>query len=154
MGNSLKSKMLRWCGAKIGKNCEICSSAKFLGGFNLIVGDNCYIGYEALMFGHSASTIELGDHVKIGSGTVITTGTHDFDPSGPCIEKDPGSYRNVKICKGAAVSTRSIVLPGKTVGTMSHVAAGGVVTHDVPEYTRVAGCPARIIKNFRDNVGN
>jgi acetyltransferase-like isoleucine patch superfamily enzyme len=149
--HSLKAKMLRWCGAKVGKGCEICSSAKFLGGYNLIIGDNCYIGFEALIFGHSASTIELEDHVKVGSRCIIVTGTHDFDPNGSCIEKDPGTYHNVKICKGSAISTGSIILPGKTVGTMSHVAAGSVVTHDVPSYHRVAGVPARVIKNFLED---
>lgn len=149
--HKLKTKMLRWCGAKVGSNCEIVSSARFLGGYNLIIGNNCYIGYDALILGHGASTIELEDHVKIGSRCIIVTGTHEFDPNGPCIEKDPGTYHNVKICKGAAVSTQSIILPGKIVGRMSHVAAGSVVTHDVPEYTRVAGVPARVIKNFLDD---
>ena len=148
--HSFKSKMLRWCGAKVGNNCEICSSAKFFGGYNLIIGNNCYIGIDALLFGNKASTIELEEHVKIGSRCIVVTGTHDFNPNGPCIEVDPGIYHNVKICKGAAVSTMSIILPGKTIGKMSHVAAGSVVTHDVPDYTRVAGIPARVIKNFLD----
>lgn len=38
-----------------------------------------------------------------------------------------------------------------TINKMSHVAAGSVVTKDVPEYHRVAGVPAKVIKNFRDN---
>lgn len=147
-----EGKMLRWCGAKIGEGCEICSSAKFYGGFNLIVGNNCYIGFEAMLFGHSKSTIEIGDYAKIDSRTIVVTGTHDFDPNGPCIEKTPGTYHNIKICKGAVVSTSSIVLPGKTVGSMSHVAASSVVTHDVPEYVRVAGCPARITKHFLETT--
>jgi len=41
-----------------------------------------------------------------------------------------------------------VVLPGKTIGKMSHAAAGSVITHDVPEYTRVAGVPAKVIHEF------
>ena len=43
-----------------------------------------------------------------------------------------------------------MILPGKTIGEKSHVAAGSVVTHDVPDMVRVAGVPARIIKNFKE----
>lgn len=147
--HSFKAKMLRWCGAKVGKNVEICSSAKFYGGFHLSIGDNCYIGYDALLFGAGESSITLEDHVKIGSRVIIVTGTHDFDPNGPCIEKDPGTWHDVKICKGAAISTRSMILPGKVVNTMAHVAAGSIVTKDVPAYTRVGGTPAKFMKDFK-----
>lgn len=147
--HSLKATILRWCGARIGKNCEICSSAKFHGGFNLFIGNNCYIGIEALIFGANQSNIILEDHVKIGSRVIIVTGTHDFSIKGPNIEVDPGIYKDVKICKGAAISTGSFILPGKTVGTMAHVAAGAVVTKDVEPYTRVAGVPAKCIKDFK-----
>ena len=56
--------------------------------------------------------------------------------------------KNVRICAGAMVSTGSIVLPGITIGKMAHVAAGSVVTKDVPAYTRVGGCPARFIRDL------
>ncbi|MCM1142833.1 MAG: hypothetical protein NC453_30065 [Muribaculum sp.] len=49
------------------------------------------------------------------------------------------------------VDTQAIVLPGKTVGYKAHVAAGSIVTHDVPDKVRVAGIPARIIKEFSDS---
>lgn len=148
--HKLKSELLRWCGAKVGKNCEICSSAKFYGGFNLSIGNNCFIGIDALIFGANGSSIEIEDYAKIGSRVIIVTGTHDFSINTPCIEVDPGTYKNVKICKGCAVSTGSFILPGKTVGTMSHVAAGAVVSKDVPPYTRVGGVPAKVIKNFKE----
>lgn len=144
-----KAKMLRWCGAKIGQNTEIVSSAKFFGGFNLEIGDNVYIGHEALIFGHNQSSIVLEDNCKVGSRVVIVTGSHEFTPEGPCIE-GPGVYANVRIGRGAAISTGSTILPGKTVGEMSHVAPGAMVTKDVPPYTRVAGIPAKVIKSFKE----
>lgn len=133
----------------MGSNVRIVSSAKVVGDMELIVGDNVYIGHEALIFGTLGSTITIGSNTIIGSRVIVVTGSHEFTPEGPCIE-GPGICADVTICSGAAISTGSILLPGKTVNRMAHVAAGSVVTHDVPEYTRVAGVPARVIKSFKD----
>lgn len=143
-----KASMLRWCGAKVGKNVRIVSNAKIVGDFNLIIGDNVFIGHEALIFGPAKSTITIESNNIIGSRVILVTGSHEFTPDGDCIE-GKGVFADICIKSGAAVSTGSIVLPGKTVNKMAHVAAGSVVTHDVPEYCRVAGTPARVIKNWK-----
>lgn len=147
--HGFKCSLLRWAGAKIGKNVEIMSSAKIVGDFDLIIGDECFIGHEAFLFGPRGSVIELENYSKLGSRTIVVTGTHRFSTDGNCIEKE-GTYGNIKICKGAVVSTGSIVLPGKTVGEMAHVAAGSVVTKDVSPYCRVGGAPAKLIRDLRD----
>lgn len=148
-----KAALLRWCGAKVGKNVEIMSSAKIQGNMDLIIGDDVFIGHEALIFGAQGSTITIENYAKVGSRVIIVTGSHEFTPDGLCIE-GKGTHADVKICSGAAISTGSIILPGKTIHKMSHVAAGSVVTHDVPEFTRVAGVPARVIKSFRPLEAN
>lgn len=148
-----KASILKWCGAKIGENVRIVSSAKIIGDMELIIGNDVFIGHDALIFGTLGSTISIGSNVIIGSRVIIVTGSHEFTPDGPCIE-GPGVCADVTICSGAAISTGSIVLPGKKVNIMAHVAAGSVVTHDVPEYTRVAGVPARVIKNFKENISS
>lgn len=142
--------MLRWCGAHVGQGVEITSSVKIYGGMNLYIGDNCFIGHEALIFGASGSTITIEDYAKLGSRTIVVTGTHRFSPDGDCIEKE-GIFKDVRISRGAVVSTGSIILPGITVGSMAHVAAGSVVTKDVEPYVRVAGNPARPIRNLKTN---
>lgn len=148
--HKLKAALLRWCGATVGKNVEIMSTAKFYGGYELIIGDYVYIGYDAMIFGHNDSTIVIEDYAKVGSRVCVVTGSHKFSINTPCIEGE-GVFANVRICKGAAVSTKSLICPGKTVGAMAHVAAGSVVTHDVPPFTRVAGVPAKVIKNFKED---
>lgn len=145
----IKTLLLRWAGVKIGENCEITSSVKILGNMDLTIGDNVFIGHEAMIMGALHSKIIIGNYVKIGSRTVIVTGTHRFSPDGNCIEKE-GTYADIEICDGAAVSTCSIVLPGKKVNKMAHVAAGSVVTKDIPEYCRYGGAPARFIKDLRN----
>lgn len=149
--HGFKCKLLRWAGAEVGNNVEIMSSAKIIGNCNLKIGNNVYIGHEALIFGPHGSNIVIDDFVKLGSRTVVVTGSHRFSPDGDCIEKE-GTHADVHICKGAVCSTMTIVLPGKIIGTMAHCAAGSVVTKDVPEYMRVAGCPAKIIHDFKDDL--
>lgn len=148
--HKLKSILLRWCGAKIGKNVEIFSSAKILGSMNLEIGDNVFIGHEALIFGASGSTIKICDYAKVGSRSIVVTGYHRYSPDGYCIAKE-GIYKDVTIEDGATVATSSIILPGVTVGKMAHVAAGSVVTKDVEPYMRVAGNPARPVRNLLTN---
>lgn len=144
-----KATLLRWCGAKVGKNVEIFTPS-IQGNFNLNIGNNVFLGHNTLIFGAQGSTITIEDYAKIGSRVVIVTGSHVFSLDGPCIEGE-GTYKDVLIKSGGVVSTGSIVLPGKTVGLKAHVAAGSVVTHDVPDMVRVAGIPAKVIKNFKSS---
>ena len=148
--HKLKSQLLRWCGAKVGKNVEIFSSAKIIGEMDLYIGDNVFIGHEALIFGAAGSTIKIDNYAKVGSRSVVVTGYHRYSVDGYCVAKE-GVYKDVLIESGAVVSTNVIVLPGITIGKMAHVAAGSVVTKDVEPYMRVAGNPARPIRNLLTN---
>lgn len=142
-----KASMLRWCGAKVGRNVEM-FTPKILGNFDLEIGDNVWIGHEALIFGPSGSKIVIERNARIASRAILVTGSHDYG-----IQYDniagPGKYADILIKSGAMVGTQTIILPGITVGVKADVAAGCVVTHDVPDMVRVAGIPARVIKDFK-----
>lgn len=145
--NKLKVQLLRWAGANVGENVSI-FTPKILGNFNLEIGDNVWIGHDALIFGAAGSTIMIDNHAKVASRAVLVTGYHEYS-----IDYDniagPGKSDNIYIGQGSLIDTQAIVLPGKRVGEKAHVAAGSIVTHDVPAFTRVAGIPARVIKNFK-----
>lgn len=148
-GHKLKTGMLRWCGATVGGGCEIMSSVRILGDFDLELGDNCFIGHEALLMGASGSSIVVEDNAKVGTRAILVTGFHEYSTDPPCVAKG-GKHADIRVCAGAVVSTGVTVLPGITVNAMSHVVAGAVVTHDVPAYHRVGGIPARPIRDLRD----
>ncbi len=147
----LKSATLRWAGAVVGKNVQIMSSAKFLGDYELIIGDNVFIGHEALIFGSAGSKVVLENYSKVASRAIIATGYHVYSAKGPCVS-GKGLAADVVIKEGALVGTMAMVLPGKTLGKMSHVAAYGLLTHDAPDYVRVAGVPAKIVKNYLEDI--
>lgn len=146
--NGLKTKLLRWCGASVGNNVSIFSSAKIYGDFELIIGNNVFIGHDALIFGSAGSKIVLEDNSKVGSRAVLVTGMHKFEPYGECIRGE-GTHADVVIKRGAVVSTGCIVSPGKIIGEMSYVAPGAVVTKNTLPYTMVGGIPAKFIKELK-----
>lgn len=145
-----KSRLLRWCGAKVGKNVHI-FSPKIMGGFELEIGNNVWLGHEPLIFGAHGSKVIIEDNAKIASRAILVTGYHDYDIKYDNIA-GPGKYADITVCQGALVDTLAMVTPGKIIGEKAHVAAGSIVTHDVPPFTRVAGVPARVIKNFKDKT--
>jgi len=112
--------------------CEIRSPRK------LVIGAHTSIGHQAILDARSGLTIE--DHVNLSTGVWIWTAQHD--PRDPRFGPKDGP---VRIKKYAWLSCRVVVLPGVTVGEGAIVAAGAVVTKDVPDYAIVGGVPARVI---------
>ena len=149
--HNFKAKLLRWCGAKVGKNVEIFSTARIIGDGDLEIGNNVFIGCDAIISCNKGSKIILEDHTIVGMRAILVTGFHPITPDGPRIISYEGTCSTIRVCKGASCGTSSIILPGITVGEMAHVAAGSVVTKDVMPYMRVAGNPAKPIRNLKTN---
>lgn len=146
---NFKASLLRWAGAKVGNNVQL-FSPKIMGDFNLEIGDNVWIGHETLLFGAAGSKISIANNAKVASRAILVTGYHDYNIKYDNIA-GPGKFGDIIIQEGALIDTLAIVVANKTIGEKAHVAAGSIVTHDVPPYTRVAGVPARVIKNFKDD---
>jgi len=116
-------------------------------GEGLVVGDHsnigpyCYIGCS----GH----ISIGNNVMISPRVSIYAENHVFDNTDTPIKSQGVKKENVVIEDDCWIASNSILLAGVTIGKGSVVAAGSVVTQDVPPYSVVAGVPARVIKNRR-----
>ena len=144
----LKSAMLRWCGAEIGCNVRICSSASFLGIGRLVIGDDVWIGPLVSIESSGDATVAIGSHVDIANGVMITTGTHEIELDGEHIA-GRGYNSSVEIGNGAWICLCSRLLPGSRVGNHSVVAAGSVVTRTYSEASvLLAGIPAKIVKYY------
>lgn len=109
------------------------------------VGAHTVINRDVVLDGRMDLTI--GDNVSISEGVAIFTLEHDPD------SVDFASRgASVLIADRVYIGARAIILPGVTVGVGAVVAAGAVVTRDVPEYAIVAGVPARPIGDRRRDL--
>jgi acetyltransferase-like isoleucine patch superfamily enzyme len=94
------------------------------------------------------SPIEIGDRVALGQEVMIITGTHDT--SDPACRSGAIVAAPVRVGPGAWLGARCVILPGVTIGEGAVVAAGAVVTQDVPPHTIAGGVPAKVLRSLDD----
>lgn len=147
---ALKAALLRWCGAKIGKDVRICSSVSIIGSGNLEIKDNTWIGPHTLIC--VSTEIKIGSNCDIAPMVYIGYGTHSITPSQNRIAgKDVSSP--ISIGNGCWISAKSTILANTSIPKMCVVAAGAVVTTKIDQvHSLIAGVPARVIKNFKDDA--
>lgn len=125
-------------GVKIGDGSAVHIGARFYQPKNVAIGKGTIIGDHATLDGRNKLTI--GDHVDIASEVMIFNGEHDIHS-----ETFEPITAPVKIEDYVFIGPRAIILPGVTIGWGAVVAAGAVVTKNVPDLTIVAGVPAQPI---------
>ena len=109
----------------------------------LSVGDN--VSFNSDVFINAAGGVTIGDHTLIGPGSKIWSTNHRFTDADRLITEQGYDCMPVNIGADVWVAANVIILPGVTIGDGCVVAAGAVVTNDVPPYSIIAGVPARII---------
>ncbi len=111
-------------------------------GLNISIGKRVFIN-EGCCF-QDQGGIEIGDDCLIGQQVVIATLNHDLDTS------KRGNMRSapVKIGNKVWIGAHATILPGVTIGDGAVIAAGAVVTKDVPANSVAAGVPAKVIKTI------
>ena len=122
-------------GAVIGENCSF--------GQNVNIANNVKIG-NGVKVQNNVSVyegVELEDHVFCGPSMVFT---NDLTPRAK-YPKGSAGYKKTVLKEGATIGANATVVCGHTIGRWAMVAAGAVVTKDVPDYALVAGVPARQI---------
>ena len=133
-----------------GKESYFRPGAFAVGCANIEIGNNVVIRTGTMLFGESRekrTMIKIEDKVLIGAGVHIYINNHKYDDLSKPIY-DQGYYPDDPVClkNGCWIGANSIILPGITVGRNSVVGAGSIVTKDIPDYTLVAGNPAKVIK--------
>lgn len=131
----LQKSMLMECGEQVrfGRNVEISWS-------NCSIGDDVYIGDNAI-FLCAHAPLHIGPHVMFGPNCSIITGDHRMDIIGTYMskvtvaEKLPENDMTVVIEGDNWVGANALILKGVTIGKGAVIAAGAVVTHNVPPYS-------------------
>lgn len=163
----------------IGTNALVHAQIQHIGNGKLVVGNNSVVnGFLSLQ--RDGAEIRIGNNSGVNAGTVITAGQSvvieddvlisfncaimDCDGHSLRLSERRGDLqhhrkpsfdkavaRPVNICHGAWLGAHCIVLKGVRVGVGAIVAAGSVVTRDVPDWTIVAGNPARTVRTISEN---
>lgn len=169
--SSLRCRMLRWCGCRVGRNVRISQYVHFYGAGDIEIGDDCWIASEVYMsalgggrivLGKGAeimykslvstginATVSIGSYTRVAHCVSVKTSYHDFDLTGLCIAGEC-RYKDIFIGNGCWVCAGAIITPGVHIGDKCVVAAGAVVLEHTTTENGVllAGVPASVKKHY------
>ena len=122
--------------AHIGENCNICAHC-FVEN-DVIIGNNVTIKNGVYLW----DGIELEDNVFVGPNVTFTNDKY------PRSKKYPDQFQKTTLKKGCSIGAASVILGGITIGQNAMVAAGSVVTKDIPANELWMGTPARFLRTI------
>jgi maltose O-acetyltransferase len=144
----LRARILGLAGFEVGQGVIFLGVPKIVGGGNIYkhlkIGKSVF--FNAGCFLDLAGEIHIGDWAAIGPEAMLITGAHAI--GSPYRRAGDLSPKPVCIGNGAWLGARCIVLPGISIGEGAIVAAGAVVTKNVPSNTLVAGIPAAYVRDL------
>ena len=111
---------------------------------DVTIGDYTRIGIHNTIIG----PVCIGNHVNLAQGITITALNHNFEDASKRIDEQGISTKPVVIGDDVWIGANAVILPGVTIGSHCVVAAGAVVTKDVPDNCVVGGVPAKVIKKI------
>ncbi|MDD4950726.1 acyltransferase [Sulfuricurvum sp.] len=110
------------------------------------IGHNVYIGQYFHM--HAMSKVVIEDGCVISDNVYISGASHGFDPNGGHIMKQPLNFADVEIKMNTFIGRNVFISQGVTLGMHCVVGANSVVTKSFPDYSMIAGSPAKLIKKY------
>ena len=111
---------------------------------DVTIGDHTRIGIHCTVIG----PVCTGNNVNLAQGITVTALNHNFEDTTRRIDEQGISTKPVVISDDVWIGANAVILPGVTIGRHVVVAAGAVVTKDVPDNCVVGGVPAKVIKQL------
>ena len=128
------------------------SQADLRGDSVITIGDRCMLGKGIGIVGHER--IEIGDDIWTGHYVYVTDQNHGYEDLDLPIGAQMWKNEPVSIGSGSWLGHGAVVLPGSRVGRHVVIAAGAVVAGiEVPDYSVVAGVPARVVRKYEPGEG-
>lgn len=132
---------------KMGCSVRVNPKANFGSGLRIKVGNNCNLSTGLNVIGD----LELGNDVMMGPEVVFISYNHEVsDLEAPMRQQGASESRPIVVGNDVWIGMRAMVMPGVRIGDHAIIAAGSIVTKDVPEWAIVGGNPAKIIKYRKD----
>jgi acetyltransferase-like isoleucine patch superfamily enzyme len=110
---------------------------------NCRIGDRVWIGPHAHI---DARDLIIEEDAALGPGVRVIAVEHTGETHPRGLNATDMMVGPIRICRGAGVSTGTIVMPGVTVGADAWIGAGSVITSDIPERGVAMGVPARVVR--------
>lgn len=146
----MKSFLAIKAGINVGDNVRICGRTYFFGSGVVSIGDNTWIGLNNSFYRTNLAFISVGDNCDIGPEVKFVTGSHQLGDSKR--RAGTGTGGSITIGNGCWIGACVTILGNVEIGEGVVVAAGSVVTTDVPKDCLVAGVPAVVKKNYPTEV--
>lgn len=143
-GLVLRYALLKTLAKSCGDNVSIHPDVYLFSVSQLTLGNN--VSIHPMCYIDASGEIDIGSDVSIAHATTILSTTHTFDSLDVPIKDQPIEKQKTVIEDNVWIGAKVTVLCGNTVCSGSVIAAGAVVTHNVPANTVVAGIPARVIR--------
>ena len=113
-------------------------------GGDVIIGDHTRIGLHCTIIG----PVSIGNHVNLAQGITVTALNHNFADGELRIDQQGVSTQPVSIGDDVWIGTNAVILPGVTIGKHVVIAAGAVVTKNIPDNSLAMGVPATVRKSI------
>ncbi|WFB35969.1 acyltransferase [Kiritimatiellota bacterium B12222] len=133
----------------LGKGCSVAPGAVIQG--NVEMGDNCSVQLNSMLIGYGtrenpSGRIQIGNNVRIAPNVQMIGGNHVIDRTDIPIAKQGLIHKPIIVEDDVWIAGRVVITCGVRIGTGSVIAAGAVVTKDVPAWSIVGGVPAKILR--------
>lgn len=142
--NVIKGLLLKGMGAKIGKRVVFYPGLWIAPGRNLVLGDDVDLAKDVLIT--TSGGVTIGNRVLVGYRTQILSTNHVIPVGKEHIFNAGHEKKTIIIEKDVWIGANCIILAGVTIGEGSVLAAGSVVTKNVPAFSIYGGVPAKLLK--------